>query len=132
MVWTPDAQAELIKQALTRLDVSNAIVLWTLMGRIGCRGAGAEIPRSNPRTGPRLRVLLSDRKARCHRDGGACFATHRRHPQSYLVAADQPRDLAADDVENLWPPIHAQEVRSISEGNGSSPLPDRASAADRR
>jgi len=27
VVWTPDAQAELIKQALTRLDVSNAIVL---------------------------------------------------------------------------------------------------------
>ena len=27
MVWTPDAQAELIKQALTTLNVSNAIVL---------------------------------------------------------------------------------------------------------
>jgi pimeloyl-ACP methyl ester carboxylesterase len=27
VVWTPDAQAELIKQALTRLDVSNATVL---------------------------------------------------------------------------------------------------------
>jgi hypothetical protein len=49
----------------------------TLMGRIGCRVTGAEISRYGPRTGSRIGILLSDGKARRHRDGRAGFAARR-------------------------------------------------------
>jgi pimeloyl-ACP methyl ester carboxylesterase len=62
VIWTPDAQAQLIRRALERLGLSQAIVLGhsagcgglSLCGR--CRGC---VSRSGARPGSRLGLLLS-------------------------------------------------------------------------
>src|SRR6185369_14137790 len=56
VVWTPDAQAELIKQALTKLNVSNATVLghsWgasvaVALALIGATACGDDVEHGNP------------------------------------------------------------------------------------
>ena len=124
VVWTPDAQAELIKRALEQIGVSNAIVLGHSWGASVAVALALKYPDL-----VRGLVLASgyyyptvQAGRRC--DGRASLAARRRHPQPYFVAADQPGDLAADDGENLRSTIRTGEVRSISEGNGPASFSD--------
>ena len=88
------------------------------MGRIRRCCTGSKISGSGARPDPSFWVLLSDCEARRHRDGGAVVTPHRQHPQLYPVSNDQPRNLAPDDGENLWSPIHAGKICRLSKGDG--------------
>ncbi len=83
VVCTQDALAELIKHALKRLGVSNAIVFRHSWGASVAVALAPEISRSDPWLGSCLRVLLSHGETRHRRNGRTGLAVDRRHPQPY-------------------------------------------------
>ena len=124
VVWTPDAQADLIRHALARLNVSNAIVLGHSWGASVAVALALKFPDLM-----RGLVLASGYYYPTARPdvvamGAPALPAHRRYPQSYPVAADQPGYMAVDAGENLRSSICAGEVWSISKGDGPASFTD--------
>ena len=123
VVWTPEAQAELIKLALTRLGVSNASSGHS--GRFGCGRNGSEVSR--PRPGTRL---ASGYYYPTLRPGVVAMAAPSlpfvgdilSHTLSPLLSrATWPLMMA----KIFWSKIRTEEIRSISEGNGTATISDK-------
>lgn len=125
VVWTPDAQAELIKDAFARLKISNAIVLGHSWGASIAVALALKFPGL-----VRGLVLAS----------GYYYPTIRADVvasavpslpligdifKSYLVAPDQPGSMADGDGKDIWPAIRTEEVRGISEGDGAAAFSDK-------
>ncbi len=103
-VWTPYAQAELVRRTLAHLGVEKPIVLGHSLGHDRRAGARARAPRDGPRPRAPVRLLLPDGAAR---RVGLRPAGHpdpwRRHALHGIAAActahgpeDHPEAVRAD------------------------------------
>ena len=124
VVWTPDAQAELINHALERLDVSNAIVLGHSWGASVAVALALKYPDL-----VRGLVLAS----------GYYYPTARPDviamgaPALPLIGDILSHTLSPLISRAIWPlmmakifgpPICAGKVRSVSEGDGAASFSD--------
>jgi pimeloyl-ACP methyl ester carboxylesterase len=123
VVWTPDAQAQLIRRALERLGVSQAIVLghsWGASVAVALAlkfpdmvgglvlASGYYYPTLRPDVGP-----VRPGNPRCGRYSGP-----------HAVTDDKPANVAADDSENLRTEVGACQIREVPEGDGASSFTD--------
>lgn len=118
VIWTPDAQAELIKQALAGLGVSNAVVLGHSWGA----SVGVAMALKFPDLVRGL-VLASGYYYPTARPDviamGAPSLPLIGNILSYTLSPMISRaDMAHDDGENLWSPIHAGKICRLSKGDG--------------
>jgi hypothetical protein len=60
VVWTPEAQADLFKKALDRLNVQRAIIPWSFVGSVGRRCAGDKASFVRRGLGACIGILFPD------------------------------------------------------------------------
>ena len=130
VIWTPDAQARLIKRALDRLGVSHAIVLGHSSGASVAVALALKFPEM-----VRGLVLASGYYYPTLRPDVVALSTPAvpvvgRSPRPHAVAHHQPADVAAHDGENLRTPVSACQVRQFPKEMALRPSQIRASAAE--
>ena len=120
VIWTPDAQAQLIRRALDRLGVSQAIVLGHSWGASVAVALALKFPDfvrglvlASGYYYPTLRPDVVALSAPAIPVVGDIMG-HTR------VAHDQQADVAAHDGEDLRTQVGACQVRAVPEGDGAS------------
>lgn len=124
VVWTPEAQAELIHKALERLGVSSAVVLGHSWGASVAIALALKYPEAVGGFGVGLRLLLSERSPRRRDDVAARLAGGRRDPEPNSLAHDRADGMAASYEAAVRAGTDAGQVRRLPEGNGPAPFPD--------
>jgi hypothetical protein len=120
-VWTPGVQADLIRKALGQIGISQAVVLGHSLGSVSGDSARAQGPQAGYPLDSRLGILLSNLSRR-RSSLLAGDARDRRHHKLHPLAYFGADDVASADEQNLWTVSGPQEVRRISERDGSSSL----------
>ena len=119
-IWTPAAQAGLLRSALHRIGVSNALVLGHSWGASVAIALGLETPGDGPRPDPGERLLLRVCPRRRRLDVGAGRAASRGHPSLHRLAARSAPPVADDDPQVVQPRPGGGDVRCRSPRDGHS------------
>ena len=119
VVWTPDAQAEVIGLALAQLGVSRAIILghsWGASVAVALALRSPDLVRGLVLASGYYYPTFRPQLAALSVPSLPLIGDVLSQTLSPLVSSS---DVAAVDVEDVWTPICAGEIQGVSEGDGA-------------